>query len=143
MTALITNMAAQRSKELRDYAEGRRRTARPRRLSRSALHPFGADLTQVAVRRFGDLAADRAALQRLAELDSTAPLDGEVIGAELEGRLVAAISLGSGVMIADPFTRTAEIRSLLKLRRAQLQASEKRLLGRLLATRRPGRIASL
>jgi hypothetical protein len=74
----------------------------------------------ITIRRFDATDADRAALARLAELDSTYRLDGPVLGAEVEGRLLAAISIESGTVIADPFRRTSELRAMLKLRVAQL-----------------------
>ncbi len=67
---------------------------------------------------------DRAAVVRLAALDSSTPLEGPVLGLELDGRLVAAVSLADGASIADPFRRTAEARDLLDLRVKQLASRE-------------------
>jgi len=64
---------------------------------------------------------DRSALRRLAELDSARSLPGGVLIAKLGERLVAAISLADGREIADPFTPTAEILKLLRLRARQLK----------------------
>lgn len=64
---------------------------------------------------------DLAAAKRLAQLDSTPLPEGDLLGALVEGRLLAAISLTSGESIADPFSRTAELRALLELRAAQLR----------------------
>jgi hypothetical protein len=58
-------------------------------------------------------AADAAALRRLAALDSADPLSGEVVLAESDGRLVAAIS-ASGRVVADPFVPTATTVQLLR-----------------------------
>ena len=44
-----------------------------------------------------------------------------MLGVEVEGRLLAAISIETGEVIADPFSRTSELRALLKLRAAQLE----------------------
>ncbi len=77
--------------------------------------------TALTIRRLDLDDAGAAALTKLAELDSHEPLAGPVIGAEVEGRLLAAISIASGDVIADPFSRTSELRALLKLRVAQLQ----------------------
>ena len=63
---------------------------------------------------------DRGALDKLAQLDSNHTPDGELLGAEVEGRLLAAHSLDGDGAIADPFSRTHELRSLLELRAAQL-----------------------
>jgi hypothetical protein len=65
--------------------------------------------------------ADEAAdLARLAELDSKRPLRGETIVAVVDGRLVAAISLEDERVISDPLVPTADVRTLLRARAAQL-----------------------
>ena len=46
-----------------------------------------------------------------------------MLGAEIAGRLVAAVSLTGDERLADPFTPTAEARTLLELRAAQLRAA--------------------
>jgi len=74
----------------------------------------------VTIRRLRDDDADRRALAALAERDSARVPNGAVLVAEVEGRMLAAISIGDGHVIADPFSRTRELRTLLKLRRAQL-----------------------
>jgi hypothetical protein len=76
--------------------------------------------TQITIRRMDLSDADRKALARLAQLDSRPRPEGIVLGAEVGGRLVAAISLDSGDVVADPFSRTGELRTLLELRAAQL-----------------------
>lgn len=63
---------------------------------------------------------DAAAVARLADLDSGALPAGPLLGAEVEGRLLAAVSLRSGALVADPFSRTDQLRALLELRAAQL-----------------------
>ena len=75
----------------------------------------------VTIRKLGDGAADRQALARLSERDSREPLEGAVLAAEVEGEILAAVSLADGATIADPFSRTVELRSLLELRAAQLR----------------------
>jgi hypothetical protein len=65
-------------------------------------------------------AADAAAVKRLAQLDSAPSLTGQVLLAECGNEAVAAIELGSGSVIADPFQRTAEISSMLAMRRRDL-----------------------
>ena len=69
-------------------------------------------------------AGDRAALQRLAQLDSRRLAEGELLVAEVEGELRAALPLGGGNAIADPFRPTAPLVSLLGLRAAQIRAAE-------------------
>src|SRR5438093_474407 len=69
-------------------------------------------------------ARDRAALQRLAQLDSRRLAEGEVLVAEVDGELRAALPLEGGTGIADPFRPTAPLVSLLGLRAAQIRAAE-------------------
>jgi hypothetical protein len=59
-------------------------------------------------------AADFPALERLAALDSRRIPTGELFVAEAEGRLLAATSLDTGAVIADPFEHTASIVELLR-----------------------------
>jgi hypothetical protein len=59
---------------------------------------------------------DDAALARLADLDSARPLRGDVLVAVAGGRLVAAVSLADGRVIADPFVPTADDVRLLRAR---------------------------
>jgi hypothetical protein len=63
---------------------------------------------------------DAPALRRLAELDSSRPLTGSAMVAELDGICLAAISLESGKVNADPFEPTAAIVSHLRMRRYQV-----------------------
>jgi hypothetical protein len=59
-------------------------------------------------------ASDTAALRRLAALDSADPLSGEVVLAESDGCLVAALSTADGRVVADPFVPTAATVHLLR-----------------------------
>jgi hypothetical protein len=127
MTALINQLAAERSAELRRHAESRRRFRFGRKGRASRRRGAHSRIANVTVRRLDHRPADRAALDYLADLDSREPLEGEVLGAELDGALVAAISLTTGDAIADPFTPTDEIRSLLELRARQLRGRGARL----------------
>jgi hypothetical protein len=68
---------------------------------------------------------DGAAIRRLAEVDTAFTPSAPLLGGLVDGRLVAAHSLASGESIADPFRRTAEIRSLLGERAAQLRGDRK------------------
>ena len=133
MTALITALANERSAELRRQAESRRRVRFGRKARAARRREADSSvISDVTVRRLNHGPSDRAALDYLADLDSREPLEGEVLGAELDGALVAAISLSTGDVIADPFTRTDQIRSLLELRARQLRgrgASLRRLRG--------------
>ena len=67
-------------------------------------------------------------LRRVAERDSAAIPTGCVLGGRVNDQLVAAASVTSGQMVADPFVPTAEIRELLSERAAQLRGE--RILGR-------------
>lgn len=73
--------------------------------------------------------ADRAAVARLAERDGVAAPAGSLLGAELDGRLVAAMPIGdegATTPIADPFTATAATVRLLRMRTAHLRAEGRR-----------------
>jgi hypothetical protein len=82
--------------------------------------------TEMTIRRMDLSDEDRAAVASLAEVDTSEALAGPVLGAEVEGSLLAAISLSTGEVIADPFSRTAELRDLLELRAKQLRGREAR-----------------
>jgi hypothetical protein len=76
-------------------------------------------MSDLTLRICGDV--DYPALQRLAERDSAVVPGGRLLAAESEGRLLAAISLESGAVIADPFQRTADAVELLRSRAGQLR----------------------
>jgi hypothetical protein len=78
----------------------------------------------ITIRRLGD--GDAARLARLEQLDSSAALAPPVLGAETDGRLVAALSLADRRSIADPFGQSADARALLELRAAQLRREPRR-----------------
>lgn len=138
MLALLTEMSNQQSRELRGYA-ARRRLARSSRSRRgSPAVESGSDPEQISIRRLDRDGADREALLRLAGRDSASIPDGDLLGAELGRRLVAAISLSNGELVADPFTPTAGARTLLVLRAAQLGGAGSNL-GRARAHHRGGR----
>ena len=85
----------------------------------------------MTIRRMDLTEVDRAAVETLAARDSAPSLEGPVIGVEVEGRLLAALSLSSGESVADPFSRTDELRAILELRAAHLrrrQTSDRRVL---------------
>ena len=70
-------------------------------------------------------ASDLSELARLAALDSASPPRGPALVAEADSRMLAALPLGSGRPIADPFEPTAEIVELLRLRADQLETGER------------------
>lgn len=63
---------------------------------------------------------DQPTLDQLAALDSHPPLAAPALIGELNHRPVAAISLRTGDVIADPFVPTTEIVQMLRLRTRQL-----------------------
>jgi hypothetical protein len=73
---------------------------------------------------------DEPGLGRLAALDSATPPRGPALIAEADSRMLAALPLGSGRPIADPFEPTAELVALLELRRKQLERGERAQRGR-------------
>jgi hypothetical protein len=67
--------------------------------------------------------SDGPALRRLAELDSREVPTGEVLIAETDDELVAALSVETGERVADPFRRTADVVDLLAYRARGLRTS--------------------
>ena len=67
--------------------------------------------------------SDTRQLFSLASLDSASVPQGEVVVAESDGRIVAALPLAGGPAIADPFLRTAALVQMLELRAQQLSAA--------------------
>ena len=82
-------------------------------------------------------AGDQQRLRRLAALDSALPLTGEVLLAELDGTVVAALSLDDGKVVADPFVPTEPVLDVLAMRAAALRPDG----GRAGAWRRVTRLA--
>jgi hypothetical protein len=73
-------------------------------------------------------AADDAALRRLAALDSSRVPAGRILVADVDGELVAAVSLAGGPAIADPFrpippARMIELRGVAAALRQHLSKS--------------------
>ena len=121
-------LATERVRELRAAAPERRgnglvgalRARFGRRRGDAGFDPI-AVVDGVTIRRSHP--GDRAALQRLAQLDSRKLAEGELLVAEVEGELRAALPLDGGTAIADPFRPTAPLVSLLGLRAAQIRAA--------------------
>jgi hypothetical protein len=74
------------------------------------------DVAPVTIRHAAS--ADFASLERLAALDSQRIPSGELFVAEVGGRLLAATSIDTGAVIADPFERTADLVALLRVQAA-------------------------
>ena len=92
--------------------------------SRTAAAAEAPDTTRVELRHARRDDAD--VIQRLAVLDEAPPLAGRVLLASVNGLAVAALSLDDGRVVSDPFVATAEARSLLRLRAAQLAGGRRR-----------------
>jgi len=65
---------------------------------------------------------DSFALRRLAILDGQRVLTGQVLLAEVDARPLAAFSLEEDRAVADPFTRTANLIDLLRVRADLMRA---------------------
>jgi hypothetical protein len=66
---------------------------------------------------------DVAAVEQLAELEERRVPPGPLLIAEVEGAVEAAVALEGGETIANPFARSGEAVSLLRLRAEQLRAA--------------------
>jgi hypothetical protein len=77
-------------------------------------------MIDITVRK--SVSSDRSELERLAALDSATPPRGPALVALADSRMLAALPVGSGRPIADPFEPTSEVVALLELRAAQLAA---------------------
>jgi hypothetical protein len=64
-------------------------------------------------------------LASVAARDSQRLPEGPWLVAEVEGATLAVLSLADGAFVADPFSRTVELRALLELRAKQLGTREK------------------
>ena len=67
--------------------------------------------------------SDGPALRRLAELDSRPLPEGDLLVAEADDEVIAALSIDTGAKVADPFRRTAEVVDLLAFRAKRLRAA--------------------
>jgi hypothetical protein len=68
--------------------------------------------------------ADLPAVASLAQLDSARVPRGRVLLAELRGSVVAAISLESGELFADPFVSTADVVKDLRAKAAEVRLAD-------------------
>ena len=115
---LLREMARARMEELRLAAAHSRAAEAPRGWN---------DLDAIALRlcRVGD----EEALARLDALEESTVPSGQLVVAEVDGRIVAALPLAGGAPLRDPFVRTAHLLRLLELRAAQLTREETRRRG--------------
>jgi hypothetical protein len=68
--------------------------------------------------------ADLPAVASLAELDSARVPRGRVLLAEHRGSVVAAISLDSGALFADPFVSTGQVVKDLRAKAAEMNLAD-------------------
>ena len=68
--------------------------------------------------------ADAFIIRPATEADAAA-LTGRVLIGELEGKPAAALSLKTGVAIADPFQRTDALRAYLRMRASAVEAVDR------------------
>ena len=76
------------------------------------------DMNEIFIR--SATASDARAVRRVAERDSRLVPAGELLVAEVDGEIRAALSLFSGDAVADPFHPTAQVLDLLRLRARQV-----------------------
>jgi hypothetical protein len=72
----------------------------------------------VTIRRSSD--SDVRQLREVAELDNRRLPSPPFLVAEVRGEIVAALSIESGITVANPFRETADLVTLLRLRADQL-----------------------
>jgi len=71
-------------------------------------------------------AEDESAIARVADRDSRSSPPTPRLLAERDGTVVAAISLRTGELVADPFVRTAELVELLRCHLAGVRLADER-----------------
>jgi hypothetical protein len=76
-------------------------------------------------------ADDASAIARLAALDSASPPTGELLLAEVDGELWAAVAIESGAGIADPFRPSGDLVELLHFRLERMRSEPAGLARRL------------
>jgi hypothetical protein len=103
-----------------DHMASLRRDARKYRRARAAsVQPAQPVRAAIQLR----LSACRDELERLAALSERRLHEGDWLVADLNGVPVAAVSLEDGTTVYDPFKPTAQLVSLLELRRKQVLAA--------------------
>ena len=84
--------------------------------------------TTLTIRRAA--ARDGSAVARLAALDGSSPPTGALLLAEMGDELWAAVEIGSGAAVADPFRPSGELVELLRFRAASIGGSPRAERGR-------------
>jgi hypothetical protein len=88
-------------------------------MGRARIDDLLRDAGNVAIRPASS--SDGAAIDRLADLETAPRPAGEVLLAESDGEVVAALPIDGGRPLADPFRRTVAAVELLALRARQLR----------------------
>jgi hypothetical protein len=78
--------------------------------------------TEITIRRAGE--DDAPALRRLAQLDGARLPEGDLLVAEAEGELRAALRISDRAYVADPFFPSKELVGLLDMRAKRLRREE-------------------
>lgn len=121
---LTSSVAAEHTADLLRAAEEHRRS--------SAAATATETTSRAVVERAGTIALrpadpDEAAIvRRLAALDNTRELTGDVLLAIVDGEVVAALSLSDRRVVADPFLPTQDAVALLRLRADHLAGLKQR-----------------
>jgi len=96
------------------------RAADAHRATRDRAHHARSLVTERSVTLRFASTSDKKSLARLAALDSAEPPEQPVLLAEVDGQLVATLSLSDGTVVADPFHPTLDVIELLQARARQL-----------------------
>jgi hypothetical protein len=67
---------------------------------------------------------DEQAIRRVAALDGKAVPAGRVLVAEADSELIAALPIGGGSAVADPFRWTSDVVALMEMRAEQLAEAD-------------------
>jgi hypothetical protein len=79
---------------------------------------------RITIRSAGE--SDAEAIKRLAQLEGVRPPEGDLLVADVDGEVWAAIELDGGVLVADPFQPSGDIAELLHLRFERLSSAARR-----------------
>jgi hypothetical protein len=119
-TSIHALMAAEHAADLRRESKRWRSTVEPEQ-THTARRP---ERAIVALRLAGP--DEGPVVRRLASLNDAPPLTGQVLLALVDGEAVAALSLGDGRVVANPFLPTEAAVGLLRLRAQHLSVKRPR-----------------
>jgi hypothetical protein len=106
---------------VKDRLDALRRSAKP-----AARRPLATRVESSEIELRLCRASDDPALERLAALAERPLPFGRLVVALVDGSLVAALPLGGGCALRDPFAKTVHLLPLLELRASQLRRPEPR-----------------